>query len=61
MKKIQRRRKKLEKETKQLSEQLDQATSKLKVQEEMIGVLNDTVKEAKGQLEEEKKKSYKIH
>jgi len=43
-----------------LEEQIQQAEGKLKLQDEMIGVLNETVKEVKGLLEEEKKKAEKL-
>jgi len=43
-----------------MQEQLTQAEGKIKLQDEMIGVLNETVKEVKSQLEEEKKKAEQL-
>jgi len=54
--KITKAKKKLNKEKKALAEQLQQAKDKMKVQDEMITVLNDTVKQVQGLLEDERKK-----
>lgn len=58
--KITKTKKKLEKEKKSLSDQLEQALNKLKLQEEMIAVLNETVNEVKGQLEDERNRVEKL-